>query len=226
MYMRTRPRRPLMSLGALGSNGAWNWVGQSCSGSADFPMADGEVACVPAGQGGRADSRACVGVQVGGEPFCAQPGATDAGAYYCCPRRDKVRELQTAILRAGCRLPTYGADGLFGDETRAGINCLAQAVGWGSVVGRYPVVLSLVEVPEEFRPQPAAAAPIAPQPGQPAPPAPARSEWNKTWTILAVGVGGIGLFILMQYLMSGRGVGEVDVEERELRWREAPTGAY
>jgi hypothetical protein len=133
-YMRTR-----------GGLGEFQWRSQSCSGGNGVTMGSGEKACVPDGESSRATSRGCVPVSP--QTPCSAGEANSTGLIYCCPERSKVRELQQAIISAGCDLPQYGVDGLWGTETARGAQCLIERDGWSSVSSRFRVVQGLVQPP-------------------------------------------------------------------------------
>ena len=128
--------------GALAAD-PFNWRSQSCSGGNGVMLGAGEVACVPANERNRAASRGCVSTEVGDTSQCS-----GGGLFFCCPERSKVRELQQAIISAGCSLPQYGADGLWGSETVRGVQCLVGQDGWQAILSRYQVVQGLIDPPE------------------------------------------------------------------------------
>jgi len=129
-YMRTR-----------GGLGAFEWSQQSCSGGSGVTLGAGEKACVSPSDQSRAVSRGCTPTT----PPSGQCGGT--ATEYCCPERSKVRELQQAIVAAGCDLPQYGVDGLWGSETARGAQCLIERDGWEAVSSRFNVVQGLVQPP-------------------------------------------------------------------------------
>jgi len=124
-----------------GALGAFEWSGQNCSGGRGVTLGAGEKACVSPNDQSRAVSRGCT-------PTDTPSGQCGRGATeYCCPERSKVREQQQAIVAAGCQLPRYGADGLWGGETAQGAQCLIERDGWDAVSSRFNVVQELVQPP-------------------------------------------------------------------------------
>ena len=128
-------------LGALGTD-VFNWRSQGCSGGNGVTLGAGEVACVPSNERSRATSRGCTPTDVAGTGQCS-----GGGAFYCCPERLKVRELQQAIIDADCQLPQYGVDGLWGSETAQGVQCLVARDGWQAISSRFQVVQGLITPP-------------------------------------------------------------------------------
>lgn len=124
-----------------GGLGAFDWSQQSCVGGSGVTLGAGEKACVSQSDQSRAVSRGCT-------PITPPSGNCDSAATeYCCPERSKVRELQQAIVAAGCNLPQYGVDGLWGSETARGVQCLIDRDGWSAVSSRFNVVQGLVQPP-------------------------------------------------------------------------------
>ena len=124
-----------------GGLGAFEWSQQSCTGGSGVTLGAGERACVSASDLPRATSRGCAAMP--DDMSCSR----SAPSAYCCPERSKVRELQQAIIDAGCNLPQYGVDGLWGSETAQGAQCLVNRDGWDAVSSRFNVVQGLVQPP-------------------------------------------------------------------------------
>jgi len=124
-----------------GGLGAFEWSQQSCSGGSGVTFGAGEKACVSPSDRSRAVSRGCT-------PTTPPSGQCDETATeYCCPERSKIRELQQAIVAAGCQLPRFGVDGLWGSETAQGAQFLIERDGWDSVSSRFNVLQGLVHPP-------------------------------------------------------------------------------
>lgn len=126
---------------ARGGLGEFEWLQQSCSGGSGVTLGAGEKACVPASDLSRATTRGCVAMP--DDMSCSR----SAPSAFCCPERSKVRELQQAIVSAGCQLPRFGVDGLWGSETAQGVQCLIERDGWDAVSSRFNVVQGLVQPP-------------------------------------------------------------------------------
>lgn len=63
------------------------------------------------------------------------------------PPDPQVEAVQNAVIAAGCTLPRYGVDGRWGDETEAGVRCLAARQSWQQVVQQFPTVAQRMTVP-------------------------------------------------------------------------------
>jgi len=60
-----------------------------------------------------------------------------------------VLSLQNAILENGCLLPQHGADSAWGEETEAGVRCLAEQRGREFVLQSWPWIESRVTLSED-----------------------------------------------------------------------------
>ena len=59
--------------------------------------------------------------------------------------RANITALQNAIIAGGCTLPNSGVDGVWGPETRTGVNCYAQRIGGlQQVYNQFPFVQALM----------------------------------------------------------------------------------
>lgn len=65
------------------------------------------------------------------------------------PSDSQVEAVQRAVIAAGCTLPQFGADGRWGNETEAGVRCLAAQQSWQQVVQQFPLVAQRMTVPSE-----------------------------------------------------------------------------
>jgi hypothetical protein len=143
-----------------------------------------------------------LGKAIGTAAELPQVGAVDS----------RVQVLQQAILVAGCPLPRYGADGKWGAETKAGVECLSERYpgGMASITGKFPWITTLMarRIPTPT-PTPAVTPIITPTPTPGAAPAalpdisplPAAPIYDQWWFLPVVGVtiGVVGLVGYMQY---------------------------
>jgi peptidoglycan hydrolase-like protein with peptidoglycan-binding domain len=104
-------------------------------------------------------------------------------------RGEAVRKVQQALIDAGHPLPVFGADGIFGSETRAAVRDFQRAAGIGidGIVG--PQTMGSLDarfsggpapVPPGPTPIPPTPAPPTPVPPTPTPPAPAATITSQT----------------------------------------------
>ena len=136
-----------------------------------------------------------------------------------------VQAVQNAILAANCTLPRYGADGRWGSETEAGVQCLAQSRGWNTVMTQYPWLAQRMQVPAQQVAEADVPATAKPNGGAVASvtqilPAVSTPQTTNTASIFPsfwitglpawapwaiVGVGFVSIFILGVYLAKRRG---------------------
>jgi hypothetical protein len=131
------------------------------------------------------------------------------------PADPQVQALQQTMISAGCSLPRYGADGRWGAETEAALQCLVARQSWSGVLQQYPWVAQRVTVPTQTvaSAKPAVTAPAVITPAEPStsttqtasifpsltiPGLPAWATW------VAAGLGLVSIIAIGAYLTRGR----------------------
>lgn len=61
--------------------------------------------------------------------------------------RQNIRTLQNYIIGQGCSVGSSGADGLFGPQTRAGLQCVIDQTGYVNVAGRFSWISTVMVTP-------------------------------------------------------------------------------
>ena len=101
--------------------------------------------------------------QGGGTGACTT-GAGNRGNTWCCPpgrpgtstsptiaqqsvSRDQIRQMQTWLAQQGCSVGSTGADGVWGPNTRGGVECAVGQTSWTNVAGRFPFLSTLMADP-------------------------------------------------------------------------------
>jgi len=139
-----------------------------------------------------------------------------SGNIYCCPLdvsesgsagagrpgSDSIRRLQTAINMSGCSAGTV--DGVWGSNTRQGLECWAARVGWPTIVSLHPIVTTLMTVPTTGGGTTSSGGGAAPTLTTPPPSTPTQTEeasiydqwyfWAGLAAVAAVGVAGVAYY--------------------------------
>ena len=168
MYERNRKG----GLGALGWTGSWRFAPPATDQSVQsgvgcgFPQVGHRAIC------GRPEERSfminqgCVPTPIDGFENCVTDGGNQ-GEIYCCPpgrpgtaetagttvayqvpvSRGDIRSLQNYIISQGCSVGDSGADGIYGPNTAAGLQCLIGRSTYYDVASRFPFISTLVATP-------------------------------------------------------------------------------
>lgn len=166
-YEYNRKQGGLGGMGALGWTRSWE-VPMSREVANNVPCNGGSMICSGASEDhGFLVNQGCRPTVYGPNQLdaCRTTGGA-AGSLFCCPpgrpgtattpsttvaqqpvSRDQIRSLQNFIVQQGCSVGSTGADGVWGPNTQAGLNCVVQRTSWVNVAGRFPWISTLVATP-------------------------------------------------------------------------------
>jgi len=155
------------ALGALGWSKNWE-VPMSTDVARDVPCAGGgTLTCASGDEQAFMANQGCVPSVYGpnGLDACRESSG-QAGSLFCCPsgrpgtattpvtavaqapvNRNNISALQNYIVAQGCSVGSSGVDGIFGPQTRAGLQCVIDQTSYVNVAGRFPFISTLIATP-------------------------------------------------------------------------------